>query len=114
MSSSRDPNTIPELPISQTFCLSFLFLGRFLTTKRRQAMSDLVDKSRKKRDSSINEDNHSVIFDLFVGEGKYQLRILNTKTQNIFCCVNENLATFLYTLNRGDKKTEGEKESFLF
>ena len=94
MSSSRDPNTIPELPISQTFCLSSLFLGRFLTTKRRQAMSDLVDKSRKKRDSSINEDNHSVIFDLFVGEGKYQLRILNTKTQNIFCCVNENLATF--------------------
>ena len=33
--------------------------------------------------------------------------ILNTKTQNIFCCLNENLLTFLYTLNRGDKKTEG-------
>ena len=38
---------------------------------------------------------------------------LNTKTQNIFCCVNENLMTFLLTFDRGDKKTEGEK-SFLF
>ena len=28
--------------------------------------------------------------------------------------LNENLMTFLYTLNRGDKKTEGEKKfSFL-
>ena len=36
-----------------------------------------------------------------------------SKTQNIFCCVNENLTTFLYALNRGDKKTEGDK-SFLF
>jgi hypothetical protein len=34
---------------------------------------------------------------------------LDTKTQNIFCFVNENLTTFLYTL-----KTEGEKKfSFL-
>ena len=38
----------------------------------------------------------------------------NTKAQNIFCCVNENLTTFLNTLNRGDKKTEAEKKlSFL-
>ena len=41
-----------------------------------------------------------------------QIPILNTKTQNIFCCVNENLMTFLYTLNRGDKKIEGEKVFF--
>ena len=33
--------------------------------------------------------------------------ILNTETQNIFCFVNENSTTFLYTLNRRDKKTEG-------
>ena len=39
---------------------------------------------------------------------------LNTKTQNIFCCVNENLTIFLYTLNRGDKKTEEEKKVFYF
>ena len=55
----------------------------------------------------------TVFIDIFVGSAKYQIGILNTKTQNIFCCVNENLTTFLYTLNRGDKKTEGEK-SFLF
>ena len=28
-----------------------------------------------------------------------------TKNQNFFVGVNENLTTFLYTLNRGDKKT---------
>ena len=41
---------------------------------------------------------------------KYPLDLLkpNTKTQNIFCCVNENLTTNLYTLNRGEKKTEEE------
>ena len=38
---------------------------------------------------------------------------IKSKTQNIFCCVNENWTTFLYILNRGDKKTEGEKK-FLF
>ena len=36
--------------------------------------------------------------------------ILNTKIQNVFCCVNENLTTFLYTLNSGEKKTEVEKK----
>ena len=39
---------------------------------------------------------------------------LNTKTQNIFCCVNENSTTFLYTLNMEDKKTEGEKKVFFY
>ena len=34
---------------------------------------------------------------------------MNTK---IFCYVNENMTTFLYTLNRGDEKTEGEKSFF--
>ena len=33
-----------------------------------------------------------------------------TKNQNIFVGLNENSMTFLYTLNRGDKKTEGEKK----
>ena len=33
---------------------------------------------------------------------------LKTKTQNIFCCLNENLTTFLYTLTlcHPDKKTK--------
>jgi hypothetical protein len=39
---------------------------------------------------------------------------LNTKTQNIFRFVNENLTTFFIHSDRGDKKTEGEKKfSFL-
>ena len=38
--------------------------------------------------------------------------ILNTKTQSVFCCLNENSTTFSYTLNKGDKKTEGEKKIF--
>ena len=28
----------------------------------------------------------------------------STKTQNIFCCLNENLTTFIYTLTRKQKE----------
>ena len=38
---------------------------------------------------------------------------LNTKTQYIFCCVNENLTTFLYTLTGGTRKQK-EKKVFFF
>ena len=41
---------------------------------------------------------------LFKSEGKF----IYLFSKLIFCCVNENLTTFLYTLNKGDKKTEGE------
>ena len=54
--------------------------------------------------------------DLSIGytETKYiKLNRVNTKTQNIFCCVNKNLTTFLCTLTGGNKKTEGEKKFFL-
>ena len=34
------------------------------------------------------------ICDLSVGSAKYQIQILNTQTQNIFCCVNENWITY--------------------
>ena len=37
--------------------------------------------------------------------------MLNTKPH---CCVDEISTTFLYTLNRGDKKTEKEKKGFFF
>ena len=50
-----------------------------------------------------------LIYPLDKPNTKYEY-VLNTKTQNIFCCVNENSTTFLCTLNRGDKKTEGEKK----
>ena len=39
---------------------------------------------------------------------------LNTKTQNIFCRLNENLTTFFIHFDRGDKKTKGEKKVFSF
>ena len=50
------------------------------------------------------------INDLSIGSTETEYIKLNTKTQNMFCCVNENLTTFLY---RGDKKTEGEKSFIL-
>ena len=46
----------------------------------------------------------------------YDLSIGSTETKyiklNIFCHLNENLTTFLYTLTGGDKKTEREKKVF--
>ena len=36
--------------------------------------------------------------DLSIGSTETKYIKLNTKTQNIFCCVNENLTAFLYTL----------------
>ena len=52
--------------------------------------------------------------DLSIGSTETKYIKLNTKTQNIFCCVNENLTTFLYTLTEGNKKTEEEKKVFFF
>ena len=34
----------------------------------------------------------------------------NTKTQNIFCCLNENLTTFLYTLIGATRKQKEKKK----
>ena len=41
----------------------------------------------------------------------YPLDLLkpNTKTQNIVCCVNENLTTLLYTLTGGTKNRRRKK-----
>ena len=50
--------------------------------------------------------------DLSIGSTETKYIKLNTKTQNIFCCVNENL-TFLYTLTGSTRKQKGKK-SFLF
>ena len=38
---------------------------------------------------------------------------LNTKTQNTFYCLNENLTTFLYTLTGGTRKQKEKKKSLL-
>ena len=42
---------------------------------------------------------------------KYPLDLLKpkTKTQNIFCCVNESLTTFLYTLIGATRKRKEKK-----
>ena len=45
----------------------------------------------------------SGIFDLSIGSTETKYIKLNTKTQNIFCCVNKNLTTFLYTLTGGQE-----------
>ena len=55
----------------------------------------------------------SDIYDLSIGSTETKYIKLNTKTQNIFCCLNENLTTFLYTLTGGTRKQK-EKKSFLF
>ena len=47
-------------------------------------------------------------YDLSIGFTETKYIKLNTKTQNIFCCLNKNLTTFLYTLTRKQK----EKKKF--
>ena len=54
-----------------------------------------------------------VLYDLSIGSTETKYIKLNTKTQTIFGCVNENLTTFLYTLIGGTREQK-EKKSFLF
>ena len=54
-----------------------------------------------------------VPYDLSIGSTETKYIKLNTKTQNIFCCVNENLTTFLYTLT-GGTRNQKEKKKFSF
>ena len=49
------------------------------------------------------------IYDLSIGSTETKYIKLNTKTQNIFCCLNETLKTFLYTLTRGTRKQKEKK-----
>ena len=51
--------------------------------------------------------------DLSIGSTETKYIKLNTKTQNIVCCVNENLTTLLYTLTGGTKEQKEKKKSFL-
>ena len=51
--------------------------------------------------------------DLSIALTKTKYIKLNTKTQNIFCCLNKNLTTFLYTLTGATKKQK-EKKVFSF
>ena len=58
--------------------------------------------------------NFSDSFDLSIGSTETKYIKLNTKTQNIFCCVNENLTSFLYTLTGGTRKLKEKKKVFFF
>ena len=51
--------------------------------------------------------------DLSIASTKTKYMKLNTKTQNIFCGLNENLTTFLYTLTGATRKQK-EKKVFSF
>ena len=55
--------------------------------------------------------NELDINDLSIGSTETKYIKLNTKAQNIFCYVNENLTTFFIHF---DKKTDGEKIGFFF
>ena len=61
-----------------------------------------------------NNAHNCIIYDLSIGSTETKYIKLNTKTQNIFCCVNENLTTF-YTLRIGaTRKQKEEKKVFFF
>ena len=54
------------------------------------------------------------IIDLFVGWAKYQIGILNTKTRNIICCVNENFDNFFIHFQQGGQENRRRKKVFFF
>ena len=49
-------------------------------------------------------------YDLSITSTKTKYIKLNTKTQNIFCCLND----FFIHFDRGHKKKKGEKKVFSF
>ena len=56
----------------------------------------------------------SLFNDLVIASTKTKHIKLNTKTQNIFCHLNENLLTFLYTLTGATRKQKEKKKVFSF
>ena len=57
--------------------------------------------------------NRFKTYDLSIASTKTKYIKLNTKTQNIFCRLIENLTTFLYTLTGATRKQK-EKKVFSF
>ena len=53
-------------------------------------------------------------YDLSIASTKTKYIKLNTKTQNSFCRLNENLMTFLYTLTGATRKQKEKKRVFSF
>ena len=69
--------------------------------------------SKAAKGQLISKGHFGVFNDLSIGSTATKYIRLNTKTQNIICCVNENLTTFLYTLTGGTRKQK-EKKVFSF
>ena len=55
-----------------------------------------------------------ITYDQSIASTKTKYIKLNTKTQNIFCRLNENLTTFLYTLTGATRKQKEKKRVFSF
>ena len=53
-----------------------------------------------------------LFIDLAIGSTETKYIKLNTKTQNIFCFVNDNLTIFLYTLTGGQENRRRKKILF--
>ena len=51
-----------------------------------------------------------ITIDLSIWSTETKYIKLNTETQYIFCCANENLTTFLYTLTGGTRKQKEKKK----
>jgi hypothetical protein len=80
-------------------------------TSQNSAFLLKIDRIFQKKKKKIFEEYRTS--DLSIGSNETKYIKLNTKTQNIFCCVNENLTTFLCTLTGGTRKQK-EKKGFLF
>ena len=72
--------------------------------------SNLYDS---KQNSSSVADLVLVAYDLSIGSPETKYIKLNTKTQNIFCCLNENLTTFFILRQGGQENIRRKKFSLL-
>ena len=54
--------------------------------------------------------NERTMYELSIASTKTKYIKRNTKTQNIFCRLNENLMTFLYTLTGATRKQKEKKK----
>ena len=89
------------------FFFFFLFSPRHSQGRRNVSNFEGVSYERTAYDRFIT-------FDLSIASTKTKYIKLNTKIQNIFCCLNGNLTTFLYTLTESTRKQKEKKRVFSF
>ena len=78
-----------------------------------QEQSKAGKKSKQMQPESMSSPINYPAYDLSIGSTETKYIKLNTKTQTIFCFLNENLTTFLCTLTRGTRKQKEKKVFFL-